>query len=108
MLGRLGRYEIEKVIGTGGMGVVLKAYDTELHRVVAVEVLLPHLATSGAARRRFSREAQAAAAVVHEHVIPIYNVEAEGTFPILSCSTSPDSRCRPASMSTARSVSRRS
>ena len=83
MLGRLGRYEIEKVIGTGGMGVVLKAYDTELHRVVAVKVLLPHLANSGAARRRFSREAQAAAAVVHEHVIPIYNVEAEGDIPYL-------------------------
>lgn len=78
LLGRLGRYEIERVIGTGGMGIVLKGYDTELHRVVAIKVLLPHLANSGAARRRFSREAQAAAAVVHEHVIPIHNVEAEG------------------------------
>jgi len=83
MLGRLGRYEIEQVIGTGGMGVVLKGYDTELHRIVAVKVLLPHLANSGAARRRFSREAQSAAAVVHEHVIPIYNVEAEGDIPYL-------------------------
>jgi serine/threonine protein kinase len=78
LLGRLGRYEIERVIGTGGMGIVLKGYDTELHRVVAIKVLLPHLANSGAARRRFAREAQAAAAVVHEHVIPIHNVEAEG------------------------------
>ncbi len=78
LLGRLGRYEIERLIGTGGMGVVLKGYDTELHRVVAIKVLLPHLANSGAARRRFAREAQAAAAVVHEHVIPIYNVEVEG------------------------------
>jgi len=78
LLGRLGRYEIERLIGTGGMGVVLKGYDTELHRVVAIKVLLPHLANSGAARRRFAREAQAAAAVMHEHVIPIYNVEAEG------------------------------
>ncbi len=78
LLGRLGRYEIERVIGTGGMGVVLKGYDTELHRVVAIKVLLPHLANSGAARRRFAREAQAAAAVMHEHVIPIHNVEIEG------------------------------
>ncbi len=78
LLGRLGRYEIERLIGTGGMGVVLKGYDSELHRVVAIKVLLPHLANSGAARRRFAREAQAAAAVVHEHVIPIYNVEVEG------------------------------
>ena len=83
MLGRLGRYEIEKVIGTGGMGIVLKGYDTELHRIVAIKVLLPHLANSGAARRRFSREAQSAAAVVHEHVIPIYNVESEGDIPYL-------------------------
>ncbi len=83
MLGRLGRYEIEKVIGTGGMGIVLKGYDTELHRIVAVKVLLPHLANSGAARRRFSREAQSAAAVVHEHVIPIYNVESDGDIPYL-------------------------
>ena len=78
LLGRLGRYEIERLIGTGGMGVVLKGYDTELHRVVAIKVLLPHLASSGAARRRFAREAQAAAAVMHEHVVPIHNVEVDG------------------------------
>jgi eukaryotic-like serine/threonine-protein kinase len=83
MLGRIGRYEVERLIGAGGMGVVLKAYDTELHRVVAIKVLLPHLATSSAARRRFAREAKAAAAVVHEHVIPIYNVESEGPIPYL-------------------------
>ena len=78
LLGRLGRYEIERLIGTGGMGVVLKGYDTELHRVVAIKVLLPHLASSGAARRRFAREAQSAAAVMHEHVVPIHNVEVDG------------------------------
>ena len=65
------------------MGVVLKAYDTELHRVVAIKVLLPHLATSSAARRRFAREAKAAAAVVHEHVIPIHDVESDGSPPYL-------------------------
>jgi serine/threonine protein kinase len=83
MLGRIGRYDVERLIGAGGMGVVLKAYDTELHRVVAIKVLLPHLATSSAARRRFAREAKAAAAVVHEHVIPIYNVESEVSLPYL-------------------------
>ncbi|MDX1964167.1 MAG: serine/threonine-protein kinase [Pirellulales bacterium] len=75
MLGRLGRYEIEKVIGSGGMGVVLKAFDTELHRPVAIKVLARHLAHSGAARARFAREAKAAAAVVHEHVVAIHTVE---------------------------------
>ncbi len=83
MLGRIGRYEVERLIGAGGMGVVLKAYDTELHRIVAIKVLLPHLATSSAARRRFAREAKAAAAVMHEHVIPIYNVESDGPMPYL-------------------------
>ncbi len=83
MLGRIGRYDIERLIGAGGMGVVLKGFDTELHRVVAIKVMLPQLATSAAARRRFAREAQAAAAVVHEHVIPIYNVETDGDLPYL-------------------------
>ncbi len=78
MLGRLGRYEIEQVIGAGGMGIVLKGFDTELNRPVAVKVLAPHLAHSGAARQRFAREARAAAAVVHEHVVAIHNVESDG------------------------------
>jgi eukaryotic-like serine/threonine-protein kinase len=83
MLGRIGRYDVERLIGAGGMGIVLKAFDTDLHRVVAIKVLLPNLATGAAARRRFAREAQAAAAVVHEHVIPIYNVETDGDLPYL-------------------------
>ncbi len=44
MLGRLGRYEVERLIGSGGMGVVFKAFDTELNRPVAIKVLAPHLA----------------------------------------------------------------
>ena len=83
LLGRLGRYEIERVIGTGGMGIVLKAHDTELHRVVAIKILAAHLANSVSARKRFAREAQAAAAVLHPNVIPIYNVESEGKLPYL-------------------------
>lgn len=83
MLGRLGRYEIERVIGSGGMGIVLKAYDTELNRPVAVKVLARHLAHSGAAKARFAREAKAAAAVVHEHVVSIHNVEADRDLPFL-------------------------
>jgi hypothetical protein len=83
MLGRLGRYEVERLIGSGGMGIVFKAFDTELNRPVAIKVLAPHLAGSGAARQRFSREARAAAAVVHEHVVAIHNVEAEGAAPFL-------------------------
>lgn len=83
LLGRIGRYNVERVIGTGGMGVVLKAFDTELNRVVAIKVLSDHLANNASARRRFAREAQAAAAVIHPNVIPIYNVETDDRFPYL-------------------------
>src|SRR5436190_15723819 len=83
MLGRLGRYEVERLIGSGGMGIVFKGFDTELNRPVAIKVLAPHLAGSGAARHRFSREARAAAAVVHEHVVAIHNVESDGAAPFL-------------------------
>ena len=83
LLGRLGRYDIERVIGTGGMGLVLKAHDTELHRVVAIKVLAAHLANNASARKRFAREAQAAAAILHPNVIPIYNVETAGKVPYL-------------------------
>lgn len=83
MLGRIGRYDVERLIGAGGMGIVMKAYDTELHRPVAVKALAPHLAHSGGARQRFSREAQSAAAVVHENVVPIHNVDVDGKLPFL-------------------------
>jgi hypothetical protein len=83
MLGRLGRYEVERLIGAGGMGIVFKGFDTELNRPVAIKVLAPHLAGSGAARQRFAREARAAAAVVHEHVVAIHNVETDAAAPFL-------------------------
>ncbi len=74
MLGRLAGYEIVGVIGCGGMGVVLKGFDPRLNRFVAIKLLAPHLAASGSARRRFAREAKAAAAVVHENVVAIHGV----------------------------------
>jgi serine/threonine protein kinase len=83
MLGRLGEFEILEPIGVGGMGIVLKGYDHELNRFVAVKVLHPHCATSAAARKRFVREAQAAAAVVHPHVIAIHAVDAGRQPPFL-------------------------
>ncbi|MEI8019100.1 MAG: serine/threonine-protein kinase [Schlesneria sp.] len=83
MLGRLGEFEILEWIGCGGMGIVLKGYDHELNRYVAVKVLHPHCATSAAARRRFAREAQAAAAVVHQHVVAIYAVDGQHHPPYL-------------------------
>jgi serine/threonine protein kinase len=82
-LGRLGHYEVTEVIGQGGMGIVLKAFDEKLHRVVAIKVMAPQLATSATARKRFIREAQAAAAVRNEHVIDIHAVEETNSLPYL-------------------------
>jgi serine/threonine protein kinase len=75
MLGRIGAYEVMGIIGRGGMGVVFKAFEPALDRLVAIKMLLPHLAALGAARKRFSREGQAAAAVIDDHVLPIYSVD---------------------------------
>ncbi|MEM7558017.1 MAG: serine/threonine-protein kinase, partial [Planctomycetota bacterium] len=82
-LGRLAGYEVSGVVGVGGMGVVLKAVDPSLDRVVAIKVLSPHLAGSEKARKRFSREARAAAAVLHPNVIPIYSVSKNESLPYL-------------------------
>jgi WD40 repeat protein len=82
-LGRLGHYEIEQLIGRGGMGIVLKAMDDILRRVVAIKVMAPQLATSAGARRRFVREAQAAAAIRNDHVIAIHAVEEANELPYI-------------------------
>lgn len=83
VLGRLGSYDVLDVIGRGGMGVVLKGFDRELKRFVAIKALAPHLAHSALARKRFAREAQAAAAVVNLHVIAIHQVQPNGQLPFL-------------------------
>jgi serine/threonine protein kinase len=82
-LGRLGPYEVLEWIGRGGMGVVFKALDERLNRIVAVKVLAPALAGDDVARRRFLREAQAAAAVCHEHVVTIHAVDEVAGHPYL-------------------------
>ena len=83
VLGRLGGYDVLDIIGRGGMGVVLKGFDRELKRFVAIKALAPHLAHSALARKRFAREAQAAAAVVNLHVIAIHQVQPNGQLPFL-------------------------
>ena len=82
-LGRLGPYEVSGVVGVGGMGVVLKAVDPSLDRVVAIKVMAPQFANNQKARQRFSREARAAAAVLHPNVIPIHAVDDTGKIPYL-------------------------
>lgn len=82
-LGRLAHYEILQIIGQGGMGIVLKAMDESLQRVVAIKVLAPQLATNATARQRFQREARAAAAISHEHVVTIHAVDEAKGLPYL-------------------------
>lgn len=82
-LGTMGRYRVTRVIGSGGTGLVLRALDSDLNRVVAIKVLSPSLSVSVAARKRFAREGQAVAAVAHENVVAIHQVEASGPVPYL-------------------------
>ncbi len=74
-LGRLAHYEVLEVLGNGGFGTVVKAFDEKLHRSVAIKLMAPLLAATSAPRKRFLREARTAAAVRHENVIAIYAVE---------------------------------
>jgi serine/threonine-protein kinase len=83
VLGRLGGYDVLEVIGQGGMGVVLKGFDRELRRCVAIKVLAPHLGASSLAKQRFAREAQAAASIVHPNVLAIHQVQPGGKLPFL-------------------------
>ena len=73
-LGRVGPYEVIDRVGQEAMGVVYKGHDAALNRYVAIKALAPQWASDQAARRRFTREAQAAAAVTHPHVITIHAV----------------------------------
>jgi WD40 repeat protein len=74
-LGKLGPYDVLSLIGRGGMGMVFLARDRALDRLVAIKLLTPGMAATVAARRRFAREAKAAAAVVHDHVVTIHAVD---------------------------------
>lgn len=82
-LGRFAGYDILETVASGGMGVVFKAQDRGLQRVVAIKVLAPALAASATARVRFLREARAAAAVNHEHVVAIHAVGERDGLPFL-------------------------
>ncbi|WP_182864757.1 serine/threonine-protein kinase [Rhodopirellula sp. JC639] len=82
-LGHIDRYRIDSVIGSGGMGVVAAGFDEQLARPVAIKFLAPHLAGLAPARRRFAREARAAAAIVHPAIMPIYSVSENSHPPYL-------------------------
>lgn len=74
-IGVLAHYEVLSVLGQGAFGIVFKAFDEKLHRLVAIKVMNPQLAATSPPRKRFLREARAAAAIRHENVVQVYSVE---------------------------------
>ncbi len=73
-LASLSHYRIEAELGRGGMGIVYRAFDTELDRVVALKVLPPHALASADDRARFQREAKAAARLHHPHIASVFAI----------------------------------
>jgi len=71
---RFGAYEIVASIGSGGMGEVYRAHDARLHRDVAIKVLPEHSCSDREAVARFQREALAASALNHPHILTIYEI----------------------------------
>jgi formylglycine-generating enzyme required for sulfatase activity len=82
-LGRIGHYEVLQVLGRGGFGIVFRAFDDILQRVVAIKVMAPQLAATSPARKRFLREARSSAQVRHENVVQVYEI-GEQPLPYLS------------------------
>lgn len=75
----LGHFEVLETIGRGGFGVVVKAFDQKLQRIVAIKMMSAQMAVNSPARKRFVREARAGAAVRSENVVRIYAVEEKPT-----------------------------
>lgn len=67
-----GHYQLQELIGRGGMGEVYRAYDTKTDRIVALKVLPPSMAADEVFQQRFRRESQAAAGLNDPHVVPIH------------------------------------
>ena len=82
ILGRVAHYEVRTLIGRGAFGIVFKAFDEKLARLVAVKVLSPALARIPEYRERFLKEARAVASIQHDHVVRIHAVE-ESPFPFI-------------------------
>src|ERR1051326_3545664 len=71
---QLGPYQIEELIGRGGMGEVYRARDTRLHRTVAIKILPAEKTSDAERQRRFMQEARAASALNHPNIVTLYDV----------------------------------
>jgi tetratricopeptide (TPR) repeat protein/predicted Ser/Thr protein kinase len=70
----IGKYQVEKVLGRGGMGTVYQARDPVLHRTVALKTMTPGLADTPELKERFLREAQAAGGLRHHNIVTVYDL----------------------------------
>jgi tetratricopeptide (TPR) repeat protein/predicted Ser/Thr protein kinase len=70
----IGKYQVEKVLGRGGMGTVYEALDPVIHRKVALKTMIPGLADAPDLRARFLREAQAAGGLRHRNIVTVYDL----------------------------------
>lgn len=82
-LGRLREYRVSRILGEGGMGVVYLAWDSNLHRSVALKVMKRAIAENDQSRQRFVLEARATAAIDHDHIVTIYQVGDHNGVPFL-------------------------
>src|SRR5215468_3431487 len=81
----ISRYRVVRRLGSGGMGEVLLAEDTELERLVAIKLMSEELAKDPNQRKRFRTEAKAASGLSHPHICVIYEVgETEDGLPFLA------------------------
>lgn len=78
----IGRYRVEKVLGSGRFGCVYLAYDEKLKRPVAIKVPHPHLVPSSAEAQPYLAEAQKVAGLDHPHLVPVYDVGSSSEFPL--------------------------
>ncbi|MFM1801582.1 MAG: Serine/threonine-protein kinase PknB [Planctomycetota bacterium] len=82
-IGRLREYSVNRILGEGGMGVVYLAWDSNLHRSVALKVMKRSIAENESSRQRFLLEARATAAIDHDHIVTIYQVGDHNNVPYL-------------------------
>jgi len=78
-----GKYRVERIIGRGGMGLVVEATNTALGARVALKFLADEMASDPTALARFRREAQAAAQLKSEHICRVFDVGVEGKTPFI-------------------------
>lgn len=83
-IGRLGRYRILELVGVGGMGLVFRAHDPVLDRIVALKTIKLLYMESRSKRDRFMREARAAAAIENDHIVTVYEVGEDRNLPFLT------------------------